>query len=301
MTVPHQLSAIIVTRRKAEELDGILANLLNQDRPPDEVIVWDNDPAGSGRAAGGLRDRTVRYCCPGEDSGLTVGRNSAAAMARGDILLFVADHLRFDKYHVTNVLMNLFRPREVSAITFQVRDASSKELVPSEFPTVRLTRWGEARRVGALSSCAFAIRRNVFEELGGLDEQLRGGEEGLELAFRITRAGGEVRYQPEILVNERTSLRDPEPSPAAYRLLRNRLYVALKHLPWPCVATYALRWGAAGLLAALRDRQMPEFSRAVRAFTAEGLWEALMAYRQAHPPSWSFVNLLLQLDGRAFG
>lgn len=301
MSVPSQLSVIVVTRQQPEELDGVLANLLNQDRSPDEIIVWDNDPAGSARASTYLRDRTVRYLCAGEDHGVAGGRNNAAATAHGDLLLFLADYVRFDKYTATNVLLNAFRPREVGGLAFQVRDASSKELVPGEFPAARPAHWGEGRQVCAFTPSAFAIRREAFETLGGFDETLFAGDEALDLAFRLTAAGQDIRYQPEILVNYRASMRPPEAEPAAYYLLRNRLYLAMKHLPMPLVVMSALTAGMAALLVGLREQQTPEFQRAVRSFRAESLWERAKAYRQAHPPTWDFVKRLQAREGRLLG
>jgi hypothetical protein len=298
MSIPSFLSTIIVTRRHPDELDGVIANMLNQDRPPEEIVVWDNDPKESGRRADHAADPTVRYLCAGEDVGPVVGRNRAAKEARGDILLFLYDYVRFDKYFVTNMIMNAFRPREVACLAFQVRNASSHELIADEYPGKKTDLSGEARDVCAVSPCAFAMRRSMFDELRGFDELLFAGEEGLELAFRALKAGWRIRYLSEIMVNYRTTMREPEPTPPAYRSLRNRLYLALKHLPYPLVCSYAFAWGCFSLYMALRDREWSEFTRGVRAFRAEGLWRTAREYRRAHPPRWSFVTRLQRFEGR---
>ena len=120
MSVAVMLSVIIITRGKPEELDGAIANMLNQDRPPDEIVVLDNDPQGSGCRAEHIGDPAVRYYRAKEDLGIVEGRNCAAAEAKGDILLFMNDYIRFDKYHVTNLMVNAFRPREIACLAFQV-------------------------------------------------------------------------------------------------------------------------------------------------------------------------------------
>lgn len=299
MAVPEILSVIIVSRGKPDELDGAIANLLNQDRPPDEILVLDNDPQGSGRQAEHIGDPILRYYHTGEDLGVVEGRNQVAEQAKGDILLFMNDYIRFDKYSVASVIMNAFRPREISALAFQVRNASSHELITEEYPGMKADRWGEAREVCGLSTSIFAVRRSAFMEVGGFDVNLYGDEAGLELAFRILRAGGTIRYLPDVLVNLRVTMRDAEPAPKAFTRLRNRLYIALKHLPFPYVFTYAVAWGGFSLYSGLREHHTGAFMQAVNAFKLEGLGDAARAYRTANPPSWQFADYLSKHEGRA--
>jgi len=299
MSVPAYLSVVIVSKGKPDELDGAIANMLNQDRPPEEIVVLDNDPRGSGRQAEHVGDPTVRYFCAGEDLGIVEGRNRAAAEAHGDVLLFMNDYIRFDKYFVTNMMMNAFRPREVVCLAFQVRNAASRELVLDEYPGRKTDRWTEAREVCGLSASVFAMRRSAFEEMGGFDVNLYGDEACLDLAFRAIKAGGQIRYLSDILVNLRATMRDPEPAPRAFTRLRNRLYVALKHLPFPYVFTYAVAWGCFSLYSGLLEREAGAFLQAIKAFKLEGLWDAARAYRRANPPSWKFADYLQKHEGRA--
>jgi GT2 family glycosyltransferase len=273
--------------------------MLNQDRPPDEIVVLDNDPQGSGCRAEHIGDPAVRYYRAREDLGIVEGRNCAAAEAKGDILLFMNDYIRFDKYHVTNLMINAFRPREISCLAFQVRNAASQELIPDEYPGRKMNRWTEEREVCGLSTSVFAIRRRTFEEVGGFDVNLFGDEAGLDLAFRAIKAGGQIRYLPGILVNLRATMRDTEASPQAYYRLRNRLYLALKHLPFPYIFTYAVAWGFFSLFMGLRERQAGSFIQAIKAFKREGLWETLRGYRHDNPPSWKLADYLQRHEGRA--
>lgn len=297
MSVPTTLSVIITSKGKPEELDGAIANMLNQDHQPDEIIVLDNDPQGCGRRAEHIGDRTVRYLCPGSDLGMVAGRNRAAREAKGDVLLFMADYVRFDKYNVTGIILNAMRPREIGCLTFQVRNASSHELITEEYPGTKSSRSTEPREVSMVGASAFAMRRSVFEEVGGFDERLFDGEEGIELAFRTAKAGWQIRYVPDILLNYRVTMRDVDASPA-YRYLRNRLYLALKHLPFPFVITYGLAWGFFSLYLGITRKETDEFIHAVKAFKDEGLWQAATEFRKTAPPSWSFVSFLNKHEGR---
>lgn len=55
---------------------------------------------------------------------------------------------------------------------------------------------------GSLWSCNLAVRRDVFERLGGFDEDFaEAGGEDMEFAWRVRRAGLRVRFAPEALVH----------------------------------------------------------------------------------------------------
>ena len=297
MSVPSFLSAIIVTNGRPDELDGVLANLLNQDRQPEEIIVVDNDPGKSARRAPHISDPLIRYLCPGEDLGLVKARNRAAETARGDILLFMADYVRFDKYHVTNTLMNAFRPSELGAMSFYVRNATSRELVPEEFPGQRLNQADKPRDICALSSCCHAIRHRVFADLNGYDENLFDGEEMLDLAVRAIKADWRIRYTPTIVVEYRATMRPPNITATGYRLVRNRIYYALKHLPIPFVITHALAWSARGLFAAVLEKEIGDYFAGFKAFKAEGLWQSALDYRKANPTTQKTTNYLMANEG----
>lgn len=55
---------------------------------------------------------------------------------------------------------------------------------------------------GQLWSCNLAVRRDVFERLGGFDEDFaEAGGEDMEFAWRVRRAGLRVRFAPDALVH----------------------------------------------------------------------------------------------------
>ena len=298
MSVPSFLSAIVVTHGRPDELDGVLANLLNQDRQPEEIIVVDTDPSGVGRGAPHVSDPLIRYLCPGEEMGLVHARNLAASKARGDILLFMHDYVRFDKYHVTNTVMNAFRPQEIGALTFYVRNASSRELVLSEYPGKRADQFDKPREVSNISPCCFAVRRNIFTDLAGFDENLFDGEECLDLAVRVLKAGWQVRYTPMVVVELRASMRTPNFAPTGYRLVRNHIYYALKHLPYPFVGTQTLVWAFRGLYAAIREKDLADWLDGFKAIKGEGLLASAQAYRVEHPTTKANLDYLLAHEGQ---
>lgn len=298
MAMPSFLSAVVLANGQPDELDGALANLLNQDRQPEEIVVFDLDPRGSGRKAPHIDDPLVQYFAASEPTTPVRGRNLAAAKARGDILLFLHEYARYDKYLVTNTVMSAFRAPEVAGAAFQVRDSSNHELIPDEYPGLNKDKWADAREVCGLSPATFAFRRSMFQALGGYDEMLSSPEAEIDLALRAIKEGWRIRYLNDILAYVRASVRWKEEDSPVYRLLRNRLYLALKHYPAPLVVTHSLLWGLGAFVLALQHGAFGDFTRALNALKADGLTDLAARHRQAYPTSYHLINYLSRHEGR---
>ena len=83
--------------------------------------------------------------------------------------------------------------------------------------------------------------RAVFDEVGGWPEEFRFVHEGIDLAWRVMDAGYRVEYlgDPAVL--------HPAPAPvparhgySLYYGMRNRVWLARRHLPLPLGVVYSL-------------------------------------------------------------
>lgn len=93
----YTVSVCICTYRRPQQLGCLLDDLIAQTRPPDEVVVVDNEPAGSGQASvEAARARApfpIRYeIQPVKNISLT--RNRTVALAQGDWLALLDDDER---------------------------------------------------------------------------------------------------------------------------------------------------------------------------------------------------------------
>ena len=91
-------SLCIATYKRAERLAALLSDLEAQQRLPDEVIIVDNDPAGSARPvveahAATHRAFVLKYAIQPE-RGIAITRNLTVAMASGDWVAFIDDDER---------------------------------------------------------------------------------------------------------------------------------------------------------------------------------------------------------------
>ncbi|WP_323761008.1 glycosyltransferase [Maricaulis sp.] len=88
------VSVILPTYRRPDGLRAALASLMAQSRQPDEIIVVDNDPAGSAR--NGVANAEAVARCPvvyvhAERPGVANARNAGWAAASGRFIAFLDD------------------------------------------------------------------------------------------------------------------------------------------------------------------------------------------------------------------
>jgi len=92
------ISLCIATYRRPQRLAALLQDLVVQQRLPNEVVVVDNDPAGSARA---VVERQLELGAPfpihydiQPQKNISLTRNRTVAMARGDWVAFIDDDER---------------------------------------------------------------------------------------------------------------------------------------------------------------------------------------------------------------
>jgi GT2 family glycosyltransferase len=196
----------------------------------EEVVVVDN-----GGDLGDLDGVTVLR--PAENIGFAAANNLGARWAKGDALVF----LNPDTVVAPGALDALVEPLEdpaVGIVTARLRLLDEPELLNSAGNEVHLTgiawagRYGErAETVGELQDVAFptgaamAIRRDLFDELGGFTEELFMYQEDLVLGWRVRLRGLRVVVNPAADVyHEYEFGRNPRKQ---YLLERNRLAFVL--------------------------------------------------------------------------
>ncbi len=101
----------------------------------------------------------------------------------------------------------------------------------------RLDQFEAPPEVFGLCGGACAIRREVWEELGGFREDLFMYYEDTELSWRVRELGMRIRFVPEAVVYHDHGASSGPGSPMFLRVnTRNRVLVAAQHAPWPVLA-----------------------------------------------------------------
>lgn len=215
-----RITIIIPTKNRCESLKGLLDSLtasrgLERIRP--EIIVGDNDSLDQ---TGDLLKqtsshfpvplKTVKVSVPGKSAVL----NQIITIAGGEILAFLDDDVvvaetwlealagffeNHPGYDVAQGVIRIPAPEsedpEIRQLLKRYRTIPHLDL-PVRYSEIRL-----------LNGSNFAVRRGVFEGVGGFDERLGPGASGtsedVELAQRIVKAGIKIAYMRETVVYHR--------------------------------------------------------------------------------------------------
>ena len=261
-------------------LDALLAS---PPAPGWELIVVDDGStdrsAATAHAAGALV-----VSSPGPRGGPGAARNAGAAVARGEFLFFVDADVLVRPDTIARVVEAFRAEPAIAALFGSYDDAPAARNVVSQYKNlfhhyVHQTSRREATTFWA--GCG-AIRRAVFEELGGFDPAYdRPSIEDIELGYRLTRAGHRVRLCHDLQVTHlkrwtplsllRTDIFD-RGIPWTALLLReraftadlnlqtsNRVSVACVYLLWAALAAAALLVFNAPLYAFFLRRRGPLF------------------------------------------
>ncbi|MCC5841511.1 MAG: glycosyltransferase family 2 protein [Opitutales bacterium] len=182
----------------------------------------------------------VTYRDLGHNRGPSAARNLAATLLRGcPLLAFLDDDDEWSPSHLETLEKRLQETSASWAFSpTRVLDGLSEREVEERRPPSRLFEGDTAacaRAVFArnfIQPSAVLIRREVFDEVGGFDENLRFCED-LDLWFRLFRAGYAPTWTP---VATSTYRRFPDTaSSQTVKMERGRLSVYSKHAHWPTI------------------------------------------------------------------
>ena len=184
------------------------------------------------------RARTrVTVLSPGSNLGYGAGSNLAAREAKGDVLVFLNPDTVVSPAGLAGLVAPLEDP-SIGIVTARLRLLNDPETLNSAGNEVHVSgiAWAgaygepaesvsELRDVAFPSGAAMAIRRDLFEELGGFTEELFMYQEDLELGWRIRMRGLRVVVNPAAdVLHDYEFARNPDKQ---YLLERNRLVFVL--------------------------------------------------------------------------
>jgi GT2 family glycosyltransferase len=229
---------ILTQGRRPQELQEAVASLLMQQEVDLDVVV-----VGNGWAPSGLPDG-VRGVERAVDAGIPAGRNFGVPHVRGELLLFLDDDASLaEPTALARVAGKFASDSRLGIVQFRVEPRGAGQPAREWVPRLRA---GDRTRSGDVTHVwegAVAVRRHVFEVVGGWPEEFRFVHEGVDLAWRVMDAGYRVHYAGDVV-----ALHPPYRSGNDwdhYFGARNRAWLARRYLPWPLaipfVATFAVR------------------------------------------------------------
>lgn len=273
------VSAIIVNWNGARDLETCLPSLLGQSYHPLEIIVVDN--ASTDDSVHVVQRFGIRWMPLDQNAGLAPALNRGAEAARGELLLFLNNDMRFDPDFVASMVSEMLGSDDVFAVdalqydwdgenevhlatrvtTTSCEGTRCHELTPGLYMCQE--RWDTPTAVLMASAANMLVRRSMFQSLGGFDEKLFFGYEDIDLCWRAWIRKWNTVFAPAARCWHRVSHSSQN---AAGRSLSfrgvetGRLVVAAKLLPlWYALKTLGLSLaGLARDLALLRRQRVAD-------------------------------------------
>jgi GT2 family glycosyltransferase len=177
--------------------------------------------------------------------GIPAGRNAGVEHVRGELLFFLDDDASLaDEDGLARIAAKLAADPTIGILQPRVDVRGDGPPLRNWVPRLRVGDRARSSDVAALWEGAVAIRRDVFERVGGWPGEFVFVHEGVDLAWRVLDAGYRVRYDGDVVALHPSHAAGRH-GYSAYYAARNRVWLARRHLPWPLgvpfVASFLVR------------------------------------------------------------
>ena len=198
---PVSLSIIIPTYNRKDRLKQCLGVLLNQSYPHNKyeiIIVDDGSTDGTEEAIKNINKPNITYIKQ-QNKGAGAAINTGAKMANGDILAFTEDDCVVSNNWVDTItdLFNKYPQTAAFAgecvdLFYRKQEESNVPCNCDDFKKMRLNRISTY-----IGNGSFAIKKEIFEKIGGYDESFR-VQEDCEFNIRLLKQGYEIFISPKL-------------------------------------------------------------------------------------------------------
>lgn len=247
------VSVIVCTKNRPVDLAECLKSLKKQDYSPFEIIVVDNDAAGTAKGVAGRFG--VRYVTAPLKPNLPYARNVGLAAAKGEIVIYCDDDIEAYGGWLSALVSSY--GEGVGAVGGQVVLPENSGLMEEELAKAKglkrlalgllsvlidyrgrgkVTNSGQVtgfygisavQEVDHLQGCNMSFRKELLEKVGGFDDAQGEGypfRDDTDACVRVKRLGVKILLNPDAEVFHKLSKMDPR----FYR--RNYYYRNKEHL-----------------------------------------------------------------------
>lgn len=212
-----KISVIVPTYNSAATLPLLLDTLTAQGHDDFEIIVVDD--CSTDDTALVVSNYNIYYIRMEKNSGPAVCRNVGAHAANSDLFAFTDSDCRVDdnwlvqiENNFGDINMDVLMGRLIIDRSNYLGDSISALGFPAggSLGFDRVWKVDSRCYTNSLSSCNCAIKKELFDSIGGFDETFPypGGEDSF-LAYRLVQSGYKIKYCPDVIVHHgaRDSLR----------------------------------------------------------------------------------------------
>lgn len=249
MTNQPLCSVVITAYNAAADLPPCLDGLLAQDYPNFEIVLVDNastDDTAAVVASYCMQDgvEKLKLVQLPVNRAITGGYNAGAAAASGDILIFINADTVAQPGWLRELVRPIIEDSSVGMTTSRILLYDAPHLINTcgnDLTWTGLTvcrgfneaadKWQMPGDVVAVSGAACAVRRSLFETIGGFDETFEFYLDDTDLSLRGHLAGYRIRFAPDSMILHRYTFKFS--AHKVFYLERNRWLTVLKTLRLP--------------------------------------------------------------------
>jgi len=223
---------LLTMGRKPQDLRQALDSLLAQRGVETEIVVVGNEWEPEG-----LPDGVLGVGSP-ENLGIPAGRNLGVPHVSGELLFFLDDDASLASPAALAAVARRFEADPaLGLLQLRVAPRDGGACARDWVPRLRVGDRSRSSDVTAVWEGAVALRRSVFEAVGGWPGDFRFVHEGIDLGWRVMDAGHRVAYAGDIVALHPSPTGRPH-GYSFYYGARNRVWLARRHLPLVLGAVY---------------------------------------------------------------
>jgi GT2 family glycosyltransferase len=248
-----RFSIIIVSWNALPHLKTFLPSVGDTTYYDYEIILADNASTDGSKQWVRKHHPEVKIVTFDQNYGYCGGNNRAVPYASGEILLFLNNDVKVEPDWLSPLAAVFDSRPEAAAVQpkmlsyerpdeFEYAGAAGGYIDRYGYPfcrgrifdTIEKDRgqYDDERTIFWASGAAFAIRKNIFQELGGFDEDFEFHMEEIDLCWRLWNSGHTVMYCPQSVVYHLGGGSLPTDSPRKlYYNYRNSLRMLWKNYP----------------------------------------------------------------------
>ncbi len=246
-TIPEMVSVVLVNFRGADDTIEAVKGLRELDWPRHllEIVVVENGSGDDSLAKLRGIAGPIKIIESKKNLGFTGGCNLGVSKASGEYIAFLNNDAKPGPEWISAAMETFRTSRDIAAVASKVLDWEGDTV---DFVDAAVTwygmgykphagehdagKWDAEKDVLFGTGAAMFVRKRVFEELGGFDDNFFMFYDDVDLGWRLNLAGYRFRFQPKSLVfhKHHASIAKFGDFREQYLLERNALYTLYKNL-----------------------------------------------------------------------
>lgn len=223
-------SIIIVNWNRWKEVGVILELILRKSNLFFEVIVVDNGSNEKPSFKWSHLEKT-KFFFLDKNYGPCIARNLGAKEASGEYLLFLDSDAILSRRAIPIIERRFEREKKLGAVGLKICRGFSSELdawIYSQLPTKK----AQIFDTYSFGAGAVMIRRNLFLDIKGYDENIFMHNEEVDLSYRVIMKGYRISYDSRSVIYHFPSTNGREPSFKFWQgMIRHWIWIFFKYYP----------------------------------------------------------------------